>query len=62
MYYDYFLTLHDEVLLFWGPNCRNRTGALFLVNRYIQLFGNTAIVLQDFGKLSNKVNIFSSAI
>lgn len=54
LYYDYFLTLHDEVLLFWGPNFRKRMGVLFLVNRYIQLFGNITIILEEFGRPSSK--------
>lgn len=62
MYYDYFLTLRAEVLLFWGSNCRARLGGLFLVNRYLQLFGNTVIILQDFGDLSSKVSCLVRAI
>jgi len=54
LYYDYFVTLRDEVLLFWGPNCGKRTGFLFHMNRYIQLLGNIPIVLQNFAKLSTK--------
>ncbi|KLO11407.1 hypothetical protein SCHPADRAFT_942111 [Schizopora paradoxa] len=55
MYYDYLLTLHDEVLLFWGSNSRTSMGVLFLIGRYLQLFGNAAIVVQNFGNLSNEV-------
>lgn len=60
LYYDYFLTLSDEVLLFWDANGRKRMGGLFLVNRYIQLFGNTVIILQDFGKVSKEVSVVLS--
>ena len=57
MYYDYLLTLRDEVQLFWGSNSRTSMSALFLVGRYLQLFGNAVIVVQNFGDLSSEVSI-----
>ncbi|KAI0260287.1 hypothetical protein BC834DRAFT_973548 [Gloeopeniophorella convolvens] len=47
--YDYFLTLPEEVEFFWPP--RNKLGfvsIVFLLNRYIALVGNLAIVRELF--------------
>ncbi|KAI9463205.1 hypothetical protein BJY52DRAFT_69315 [Lactarius psammicola] len=45
-YYDYFLTLSDEVELFWlRPNKFNLFSSFFLLNRYVSLFGNLQILI-----------------
>jgi len=45
-YYDYLLTLHNEVRYFWNLNLKEKrfSTILFLLNRYIQLGGITANV------------------
>ena len=35
--YDYFITLDQEIELFWGR--RALVSVLFLLNRYLQLYG-----------------------
>lgn len=45
IYYDYFLTLSDEVELFWlHPDKFNLFSYLFLFNRYVSFFGNLQIL------------------
>ncbi|KAH9062700.1 hypothetical protein EDB87DRAFT_251749 [Lactarius vividus] len=46
IYYDYFLTLSDEVELFWlHPDKFNLFSYLFLFNRYVSFFGNLQILI-----------------
>ncbi|KAH8999111.1 hypothetical protein EDB92DRAFT_1832493 [Lactarius akahatsu] len=46
IYYDYFLTLSDEVELFWlHPDKFNLFSYLFLLNRYVSFFGNLQILI-----------------
>ncbi|KAI9439756.1 hypothetical protein H4582DRAFT_1942657 [Lactarius indigo] len=46
VYYDYFLTLSDEVELFWlHPGKFNLFSYLFLFNRYLSIFGNLQILI-----------------
>jgi len=46
VYYDYFLTLSDEVELFWlHPDKFNLFSYLFLLNRYVSLFGDLQILI-----------------
>jgi hypothetical protein len=46
VFYDYCLTLSDEVELFWlHPAKFNLFSYLFLLNRYVSLFGNLEILI-----------------
>ncbi|KAH9006818.1 hypothetical protein EDB86DRAFT_2868478 [Lactarius hatsudake] len=46
IYYDYCLTLSDEVELFWlHPDKFNLFSYLFLLNRYVSFFGNIQILI-----------------
>ncbi|KAH9077178.1 hypothetical protein EDB83DRAFT_1683810 [Lactarius deliciosus] len=46
VYYDYLLTLSDEVELFWlHPDKFNLFSYLFLLNRYVAFFGNIQIII-----------------
>ncbi|KAL5522961.1 hypothetical protein ACEPAF_1228 [Sanghuangporus sanghuang] len=54
LYYDYVLTLDEEVGFFW----RKRTTAvsvLFFSNRYVSILGSAALLLQTFGRWSSKI-------
>ncbi|KAL5522778.1 hypothetical protein ACEPAG_8796 [Sanghuangporus baumii] len=57
LYYDYVLTLDEEVSFFW----RKRTGTvsvLFFSNRYVSILGSAALILQTFGRWPSKVLFF----
>lgn len=56
LYYDYFLTLDDEVTYFWGRRFNSVT-TLFFLNRYLSLFINIPIIVHNFGHLSSKVRL-----
>lgn len=56
LYYDYLLTLGDEVRYFWHRRRIHSVTVFFFVNRYVQLIGNVGIVLQTFGNLSIRVS------
>jgi len=45
-FYDYLLTLHNEVRYFWNLNVKEKrvSTVLFLLNRYVQLGGITVNV------------------
>ncbi len=45
-YYDYLLTLHNEVRYFWNLNVKEKrfSTIFFLLNRYVQLGGITVNV------------------
>ncbi|KAI9448033.1 hypothetical protein H4582DRAFT_1898111 [Lactarius indigo] len=59
IYYDYFLTLSDEVKLFWlHPDKFNLFSYLFLLNRYVSLFGNLQILI--FGLIGRIDFVFQS--
>ncbi|TDL24503.1 hypothetical protein BD410DRAFT_801855 [Rickenella mellea] len=47
LYYDYFLTLGDEVEYFWGKRVRMASG-LFFAGRYVCVIGYIPIILQVF--------------
>lgn len=46
-YYDYALTLHEEIRFFWRPK-RTMVAVFFFVNRYLSVFGNVPVILQSF--------------
>ncbi|EJD03495.1 uncharacterized protein FOMMEDRAFT_105557 [Fomitiporia mediterranea MF3/22] len=53
LYYDYALTLPDEVRFIWKKKTSLVTG-LFYTNRYLSILGTIPIVLQSFGNWSAK--------
>jgi hypothetical protein len=56
LYYDYILTLDEEIIFFWKRKI-NLVTALFFLNRYFGLFGNAAVILQSFRSWSPAVGI-----
>jgi hypothetical protein len=48
LYYDYFLTFTEEVVHFWSPLQCNWGTVIFLLNRYIAVFGHIPVVAQLF--------------
>ena len=58
LYYDYLLTLSDERRFFWKSISRSKWSSggirrtwgstLFLVTRYLSIFGNVPVALQNF--------------
>jgi hypothetical protein len=44
LYYDYFLTLSDEVDRFWHPGPHSWASIIFFANRYIALLGHLPFV------------------
>lgn len=56
LYYDYFMTLDQEIKFFWNKKL-NVVNILFFVNRYLSIFGTVPVILQNFGPWSEKVSI-----
>ncbi|TDL21551.1 hypothetical protein BD410DRAFT_724285, partial [Rickenella mellea] len=56
LYYDYLLTIDQEIKFFWGRRITFVSG-LFFACRYLSLFGNIPIILQTFENLSTDVNL-----
>ncbi|KLO04603.1 hypothetical protein SCHPADRAFT_947585 [Schizopora paradoxa] len=52
-YYDYFLTLDDEIRYFWRRKF-GLTAFLFFLNRYTQFLGTIPVVILTFARLSDK--------
>ncbi|TDL24504.1 hypothetical protein BD410DRAFT_91691 [Rickenella mellea] len=55
LYYDYFLTIEQEIKFFWGRRVAFASG-LFFACRYLALFGNVPVILQTFAYWSPDVN------
>jgi len=53
LYYDYFMTLDQEIKFFWNKKL-NIVNILFFVNRYLSIFGTVPVILQNFGPWSEK--------
>lgn len=56
LYYDYMITLGEEVTCFWRRRERNWTDVLFFTNRYVQLFGTAGMILETFGEITQRVS------
>ncbi|KAI0647191.1 hypothetical protein C8Q79DRAFT_925791 [Trametes meyenii] len=54
LYYDYFLTVIDEVEHFWKSATLSPVSVLFAVNRYLGLLAPVAIAVEYFGNSSEK--------
>lgn len=54
LWYEYLLTLDDEVKFFWGRKLNSVT-ILFLFNRYFPLLGEIAVLVYCFVPLPEKV-------
>ncbi|EIW60023.1 uncharacterized protein TRAVEDRAFT_70524 [Trametes versicolor FP-101664 SS1] len=52
LYYDYLLTLSDEIEHFWKSANLSIMSVLFVVNRYFGLLGPIAVVIEYFGDIS----------
>ncbi|KAF8193275.1 hypothetical protein K438DRAFT_1969759 [Mycena galopus ATCC 62051] len=49
LYYDYGLTLNEEIAVYWGTPLPTWGSALFYLNRYVSMVGNTVpIVMGNF--------------
>ncbi|KAF8888459.1 hypothetical protein CPB84DRAFT_1786110 [Gymnopilus junonius] len=49
LYYDYILTLKDEIERYWSSRTKLNLGfALFVLNRYLSILGNIPILLLSF--------------
>ncbi|TDL17274.1 hypothetical protein BD410DRAFT_794430 [Rickenella mellea] len=48
LYYDYLLTINQEMIFFWRRRITFASG-LFFACRYLSLFGNVPVILQTFG-------------
>lgn len=55
LYYDYLLTLSDEIEHFWKSANLSIMSVLFVVNRYFGLLGPIAVVIEYFGDISEMV-------
>ncbi|RPD66289.1 hypothetical protein L227DRAFT_570181 [Lentinus tigrinus ALCF2SS1-6] len=56
LYYDYLLTLLLEVDLFWSKARFSTVSLLFLINRYLGLFGVVPVILEYFEDLPPSVS------
>lgn len=56
LYYDYMLTLKDEIAFIWNRKSGSVT-VLYFLNRYISLAGNIPVLLKYFASWSSKVRI-----
>ena len=54
LYYEYLLTLPEEVQYFWRKR-RTPVTILFFLNRYLNLLVNVPLILQTFGTWSDEV-------
>lgn len=54
LWYEYFITLDDEVKFFWGRK-RGAITILFFVNRYLPLLGEIIILVHNFVPLPENV-------
>ncbi|KAF8217412.1 hypothetical protein K438DRAFT_1746729 [Mycena galopus ATCC 62051] len=45
LYYDYGLTLNEEIAVYWGTPFATWGSALFYLNRYVSMVGNTVPIL-----------------
>ncbi|KAI0636830.1 hypothetical protein C8Q77DRAFT_1154726 [Trametes polyzona] len=61
LYYDYLLTLFDEIELFWKSANISILSVLFVVNRYLGLLGPIAIAFEYFGDFSEKLQTYHQA-
>lgn len=57
LYYDYLLTLDDEVAFYWGRR-RGFISYLFYFNRYVSLVGVLFFPVHNLFSLTNKVSLF----
>lgn len=48
LYYDYALTLGDEIERFWNRDAFTWTSLFFFMNRYLVLLGNIPVMFQSF--------------
>jgi len=48
LYYDYILTFNTEVMRFWFPLQFNCGTVLFLLNRYVAIFGHIPFLTELF--------------
>lgn len=54
LYYDYVLTLPDEIAFFWRFGT-SWVGRLFLVTRYMCLIGNVPLMIVAYARISDAV-------
>ena len=55
LYYDYLLTLPDEITFFWRRK-RSSVSILFFLNRYLPMASNVLVFFMNFGSWSQEVN------
>ena len=55
LYYDYLLTLPDEITFFWRRKCSS-VSILFFLNRYLPMALNVLVFFMNFGSWSQEVN------
>ncbi|KAI0351648.1 hypothetical protein OH77DRAFT_1410658, partial [Trametes cingulata] len=48
LYYDYILTLQDEVERYWGSKV-SAISVLFFINRYLSLFAHIPVIIEFYG-------------
>ncbi|KAF7969596.1 hypothetical protein HWV62_26827 [Athelia sp. TMB] len=53
LYYDWFLTLSDEIERFWNRKNFTWASLFFFFNRYLVIFGNIPVILQSFWEPTN---------
>ncbi|KAI0259173.1 hypothetical protein BC834DRAFT_974497 [Gloeopeniophorella convolvens] len=63
LYYDWLVTLIDEINFFWPPKNRiTLASSLYFANRYLSLFGNIPVFYEVFlGSVGDKVYVHSDA-
>ncbi len=57
LYYDYILTFLSEIDLFWSRAELSPFWLLFMLNRYIGLFGTIPVVFEYFGDFPPLVSV-----
>lgn len=56
LYYDYTLTIADEVKFFWKTASFSWASVLFVLNRYLGLFGHIPVIVVYFGNIPETVS------
>ena len=62
LYYDYTLTLGDEIDYFWNTAKMSLVSTLFVLNRYLGLLGPIPVIVEFFMTLPPLVSIISIAV
>ena len=62
LYYDYTLTLGDEIDYFWNTAKMSLVSTLFVLNRYLGLLGPIPVIVEFFMTLPPLVSVISIAV